>query len=192
MDSKGAKDDFDFGIDAKGITSPSNQRGMNNNSAESKSGSDDLYYGDDSKGLPETNDTKELPVINVLSVDIGNDGKEEDISSSIELKITFELDRDVVAGYWCIKFLVDSCDSRIIKILGETEVEDYPEGESDVYYTCDSIDFSGISPSALTNSGLLIASFMGNGQEIACVNCVVNVQKNASCQLMREILSPLG
>ena len=41
------------------------------------------------------------------------------ISSPLELQIDFELERDVVAGYWIVKFLVDSAENRIIKILGE-------------------------------------------------------------------------
>lgn len=66
------------------------------------------------------------------------------------------------------------------------------EGESDMYFSCENINLQGISPSALTNSGLLIASFMADGAEVAAVNCVVNVTKNTRGEFMREILNPLG
>ena len=65
------------------------------------------------------NDEKEndLPLINVeiVSLDINPLGK-SDISAPLELNIRFELDRDVVAAYWIVKFLVDSCDKRIIRV----------------------------------------------------------------------------
>ena len=54
----------------------------------------------------------------------------------------------------------------------------------------DRIDVSGIPPSTLTNSGLLMACFKVHGEEVANVNLVVNVsQKNGS--IVREILNPL-
>lgn len=40
------------------------------------------------------------------------------------------------------------------QILGETPVEDYIEGDNDCYFSCDTIDVSGIAPSALANSGM--------------------------------------
>jgi len=126
----------------------------------------------------------------VISVHTGKTG-EVPVESSLELKIVFELDRDVVAGYWTVKLLVDSCDARIIKVLGETGAEDYPDGESDMYFSCDAINLQGVSPSALTNSGLLIATFMADGKEVAAVNCVVNVTKNSRGEFMREIFNPL-
>lgn len=88
--------------------------------SESKGG-EDLYYGDDSKA----GDKDEVAKMEVLSVDTGKEG-EVPADSALELKIVFELDRDVVAGYWAVKLLVDSCDARIIKVLGETGAEDYP------------------------------------------------------------------
>ena len=148
---------------------------------------EDLYYGDDSKGL----DPEEIARMEVLSVDTGK-GAEVPIQSPLELKIIFSLDRDVVAGFWIIKLLVDSTDARIIKVLGETAVEDFMEGENEIYFKCESIDVTDISPSVLTNSGLLIASFMADGQEVAAINCVVNVSKNSKGILMREIYDPLG
>ena len=108
----------------------------------------------------------------MVRVDFGEDGGREcPVDASLQLRIVFELDRDVIAGYWEVKFLVDSCDARIVKVLGETAVEDFPEGESDIFFTCPSIDLSGIPPSALTNSGLLIAAFMADGKEVAAVSC---------------------
>ena len=61
-----------------------------------------------------------------------------------------------------------------IKILGETAVEDYPEGDSEMFFTVDHIDVSGVSPSALANSGLLMAAFVADGEEVASVNMVSN------------------
>lgn len=111
------------------------------------------------------------PKINILSIKI-NPNDEVELSSPLELRITFELDRDVVAGYWIVQFLVDSSHKRVIKILGETTVEDYPDGESDMVFSVEQIDVIGISPSTLTNSGLLMAKFMVDGDEVATVNMV--------------------
>jgi hypothetical protein len=46
------------------------------------------------------------------------------------------------------------------------------EGDNDCYFSCDTIDVSGISPSALANSGLLMAAFVSEGEEVASVNMV--------------------
>ena len=89
----------------------------------------------------------------------------------------FELDRDVIAGFWTIKLLVDSCDNRIIKKLGETEPEDYPAGYSDMEFHCQKVEVHDIPASALTNSGLLMCGFVADGIEVATFNCVVNVYK---------------
>ena len=91
-----------------------------------------------------------------------------------------------------MKFLVDTAENRLIKILGETSVEDYPEGESDMHFHVNSVDIEGIPRSTVANSGLLIASFMADGGEVACVNLVIDVHVDKSTgQLMREILNPL-
>ena len=91
-----------------------------------------------------------------------------------------------------MKFLVDSAEKRLIKILGETPVEDYPDGESDMRFAVRTVDVDGIPPSTLANSGLLIAAFIVDGEELACVNMVVNVfVDKGSGNLMREILNPL-
>lgn len=113
-----------------------------------------------------------------------------EISSPLDLYISFELDRDVVAAHWMIKFLVDSCDKRLIKILGETNVEDYPDGESSFHFHTDGIDVSGISPSTLANSGLLMACFIVDGDEVATINMVVNI-RNKDGVFIRDILNPL-
>ena len=74
--------------------------------------------------------------------------------------------------------------------MGETPIEDYPDGDSDMNFHVDSIDISGIPPSTLTNSGLLMAIFCVDGEEVATVNMVVNVFKRDG-QIVREILSPM-
>lgn len=117
------------------------------------------------------------------------------ISSPLEIQIDFELERDVVAGYWIVKFLVDSAENRIIKILGETEPQDYLEGDNDMYFSIEHIPVDDIPPSTLTNSGLLIACFMCEGAEAATVNMVVNVFSQGDNQtdestIMREIFNP--
>jgi hypothetical protein len=177
MDSKGEGKDDDWGVKGVGL-----------GRSESKSVDEEVYFADDAKGT----EYDELPRMVVLSVDLGS-ATEVPVSSALEIKIAFELDRDVIAGFWTVKFLVDSCDARIVKGLGDTNVDDYFEGENDMYFSCESIDLSGISPSVLSNSGLLICTFMADGREVAAVNCVVNVFKSARTgELVREILSPLG
>ena len=54
----------------------------------------------------------------------------------------------------------------------------------------ETVDISGISPSTLTNSGLLMACLMVHGEEVAAVNMVVNVTSNGG-DIRREVLSPL-
>ena len=53
------------------------------------------------------------------------------------------------------------------------------------------IDVSGIPPSALTNTGLLMALFIVEGKEAISVNMVVNVTKSDD-KIYREILNPLA
>jgi hypothetical protein len=175
MDYKSeGKDEGDYGADAKGH-------------ADSKGGDDGMeIYADDSKG----GDDGPLPVVDVVSIEFEPTGVSP-VAGSLELRIRFELDRDVVAGFWVVQFLVDSCDKRIIKILGETEMEDYPDGDSEMYFRTATVDLSGVEPSSLTNSGLLMAIFMVDGKEVCTVNMVVNVFKNGSGDIVREILSPL-
>lgn len=90
--------------------------------------------------------------VNVLSINIAPSDA-VDLSAALDLRISFELDRDVIAGYWVVQFLVDTSSRRVIKVLGQTDVEDYPEGESDMSFYTSQVDISGISPSTLSNSG---------------------------------------
>ncbi len=134
----------------------------------SDDGKEDKDYIDDK----DSKDTDIIPPrVDITGIDIRPSGC-VDISSPLKISIKFELDRDVVAAFWKIQFLVDSTNTRIIKVLGETEVEDYPDGESDMNFSVKSIDISGISPSALTNSGLLMAVFVADGEEVVSVNMV--------------------
>jgi len=197
MDSKGEGKscDMSFGVDAKGLGSPAAQGGRRGDCrAESKT--DEEYFADNVGGCKaeaEEAGSDDVARIDVVSVDFGKGGGDEcPVGAPLEVTIVFELDRDVIAGYWEFKFLVDSCAARIVKVLGETAVEDFPEGESDVCFRCTSIDLSDIAPSALTNSGLLIAAFMADGKEVAAVNCVVNVFKGPGGDIVREVLNPLG
>lgn len=77
-------------------------------------------------------------------------------------------------------------------MLGNTHVEDYPDGESDMHFSVESIDINGIPPSTLANSGLLISTFVVDGEEVASVNMVINVMLDSSSgKLVRQILNPL-
>lgn len=148
--------------------------------SESKCGEskDDFYYSEGKDSKHHDNDSKQrkqLVKIEITKINIEPSGV-VDLSSPLELNIGFELDKDTNESYWIIKLLVDSCDKRIIKILGKTDVEDYLEGDSDMFFNADNIDVSGISPSVLANSGLLMACFIVNGEEIASVN-MVNIFK---------------
>jgi hypothetical protein len=146
---------------------------MSSKEDDSEYKSEGKFDGDyDSKEDKECDEYRvEPPKINILSIKI-NPHEEVEFTSSLQLKIAFELDRDVVAAYWVVQFLVDSSHKRVIKVLGETAVEDYPDGESDMSFSVDQIDVTGISPSTLTNSGLLMAKFMVDGDEVASVNMV--------------------
>lgn len=131
----------------------------------------------------------DIPKVDITAIEIGPKSMAV-ITAPLELKIKFDLDRDVVAAYWIVKLLVDSCDKRVIKVLGETPVEDYPDGESQMYFSVEAVDVSDIPPSVLANYGLLMACFMVDGEEIAAVNMVVNVIKKDG-EILREILNPL-
>jgi hypothetical protein len=141
-----------------------------------KDGSDAKYAegkdndSGDEKECFDNYDKPAPPTVNVTSIRI-NPAKAE-LTAPLKLEITFELDRDAVAAYWEVKFLVDCTHSRIIKILGQTDVDDYADGESDMVFSVNSIDVSGIAPSTLANSGLLMAVLMVDGEEVASVNMV--------------------
>ncbi len=134
---------------------------------DSKSDGKEEYF----EGKEDKDYSSNPPKITVTSIKVNPVG-EADIASFLSIKISFELDRDVVAGYWQIQFLVDSTHKRIIHILGETPVEDYPDGESEMFFSTEEVNISGIAPSTLTNSGLLMALFMVDGEEVASVNMV--------------------
>jgi hypothetical protein len=55
----------------------------------------------------------------------------------------------------------------------------------------DRIDVSSVQPSALTNTGLLIATLKVENKEIMDLKLVVSVLKNDGGELMRCIYSPL-
>jgi len=122
------------------------------------------------KDIFDNYDKPAPPSVNVTSIRISP--AKAELTSALKLDITFELDRDAIAAHWEIKFLVDCTHRRIIKILGQTNVDDYFEGESDMSFSVDSIDVSGISPSTLANSGLLTALLMVDGEEVASINMV--------------------
>lgn len=132
---------------------------------------------------------EDVPKVEITQIVIGPTPSAV-ITDPLELKIKFDLDRDVVAAYWIVKLLVDSCDQRVIKILGETPVEDYPDGDSEMYFSTEAVDVSDIPPSVLANYGLLMACFIVDGEEVATVNMVVNVTRDGA-RIMREILNPL-
>lgn len=111
------------------------------------------------------------PIVNVLDLKV-EPSTPVDISAGLSLSILFEIDRDVIAGHWIIQYLVDSSSSRIVRILGETSVEDYTEGENEMRFEVPAVDIDGIEPSALTNAGLLMAKLMANGDEVISVNLV--------------------
>jgi hypothetical protein len=159
---------------------------LNNQDAD-----EEILYSDekDYTGDENPDDKLNYPQVNIIEIEI-LPKKPVEITSSLSLKMKFELDRDVIAAYWIVKLLVDSAHSRIIQILGQTDVEDYPDGESDMSFTVDSISVDNIPPSTLANSGLLMAVFMVDGEEVATVNMVVQVYKKDG-MIVREILSPL-
>jgi hypothetical protein len=135
-------------------------------------------------------DLSNLPKVDVTHIVIIPE-KKVPIGDPLSLTINFSLDKDVVAAYWVFKLLVDSSYKRIIKVLGESRVDDYPDGESDVTFSVDEINVSAIPPSTLANSGLLMACLMVDGAEVTSVNMVVNVTEEGG-RLYREIYNPLA
>jgi len=122
----------------------------------------------------------DVPKVDIIDIQISPSFRiQAPVSAEIDLRIKFELSRDCVAAYWALQFLVDSTNSRIIKVLGETQVEDYPDGESDMHIHIDSVDVSEIPVSKLVNSGLLMAKFMADGEEVVSVNMVNKILYSA-------------
>ena len=70
--------------------------------------------GDDDIVEEKGGDTIDPPKIEVLGIEFEPAGGP--LSGPLELKIKFELDRDVIAGHWIVRFLVDSCDRRLIRV----------------------------------------------------------------------------
>lgn len=164
-----------------------------NMTAESKcNNNDEVDEIDDDKYSSSNNNQESMldqVVVDVLKIEYEPDTI-VDVSSSLDLRIVFTLDRDAIAAYWSIKLLVDSCENRLIKVLGETAIEDYPDGESEMNFHVDSIGISDIPVSVLANSGLLIATLHVDGDEAINVNIVVNVFKQNG-KIVRELLNPL-
>mgnify|MGYP000306604917 CR=1 FL=1 len=173
--------------DSKGVCLDLEAKGMPIHIAEGKEDEDDvaMYAGD----------TKEVDPVDYPGMEVTKltfvPSKICPVDDSLEIAMQFDLDRDVIAGFWSVQLLVDSCDNRIIKKLGETEPEDYPAGENEMEFKVSSIPVDDIPPSTLTNSGLLMCSFNADGIEVATVNCVVNVFKADNGEVVREMLSPL-
>eukprot|EP01041_Mallomonas_annulata_P007615 gene7614-15598_t len=149
---------------------------------------DDIYESKHSESKNSHDKLSDYPRVDVTQVEI--DPVRSEICDPFDLKITFVLDRDVVAAFWRIKFLVDSADKRLFKVLGETPVEDYPDGDSEMFFSAEPIDISGIPRSTLANAGLLMACFVVDGEEVASVNMVVNVRADGGT-FSKEILNPL-
>eukprot|EP01039_Chlorochromonas_danica_P009759 gene9759-10793_t len=152
---------------------------------------DDSLFGDskaEGKAAQEE-EAPNFPRVDILQLSIQPEGV-VDISAPLSLDIRFDLDRDVVAANWVVQFLVDSCHRRIVRTLGETPIEDYPDGESEMHFEVAKVDVEGIAPSALTNAGLLMAKFVVDGEEVCSVNMVVQVCEKGE-RILREILSPL-
>ncbi len=51
-------------------------------------------------------------------------------------------------------------------------MDDYPEGDNEMYFSTERIDVTGVSPSTLANSGLLMVVLVAEGEEVASVNMV--------------------
>ena len=113
------------------------------------------------------------------------------VTDGFDLEIDFHLDRDVIAGQWVVKFLVDLAHHRLITVLGETPVEDYMEGNNDMVFSTSRVDVSHIKPSTLANSALLMACFLVDGEEVISVNIVTHVTHSKTGELSREFLLPM-
>ena len=150
QDSKGEASKYAFGDKNQG----------------SKPYEDDEFVVNDSDSK-----TIDQPKLNVLELIIEPKGIVP-VEAALSLNIRFDLDQDVVAGQWSVRFLVDSSQCRVIKTLGETNIEDYPEGDSDMFFEVEKIDVNDVPPSVLSNYGLLMAVFIANGEEVAFVNMV--------------------
>ena len=97
----------------------------------SKYDDDDVRGGGKSSGKYDDDDIVEEkggenidpPKIEILEIDV--EPKMGPLSGALELRIKFELDRDVIAGYWIVRFLVDSTDRRLIRVSNGGNTTDY-------------------------------------------------------------------
>ena len=79
---------------------------------DNSEGKCDSKYDDEE--ITDVGEKMTPPKIEILSINF--EPAMGPLSGPLELNIKFELDRDVVAGYWIIRFLVDSSDRRLIKV----------------------------------------------------------------------------
>ena len=82
--------------------------------SDSKDSKNTIFDEDDDTKGEFSADAPEPPNVNILSVAI--DPQVSEISQPVNIAIKFELDRDCVAAYWTVKFLVDSADQRIVRV----------------------------------------------------------------------------
>ena len=85
---------------------------------EGKHGGNSKYDDDDDLYVAEGKHSESIQPavkIEVLSIELAPCGPTV-ISDRLDLNIKFELDRDAIAAYWRVKFLVDSSHSRVIKV----------------------------------------------------------------------------
>jgi hypothetical protein len=79
---------------------------------------DDKDYASAADGkYAEEDDDLRPPMVNILGITMDPPfDTVGDVSGPLSLRMQFELDRDCVAAYWQVRFLVDSCDRRLIKV----------------------------------------------------------------------------
>lgn len=150
--------------------------------------------GDDGGGGGKGDD----PDVDVPTIDVTRISVEPNnctISERLDLELDFSTSDDITNGVWEVKYMVDSIRKRHIIVLGASKPRDYPSGEASFAFGVDSIDVSGIKPSALSNAGLLIASLSGESSsgdrvEIIDVNLVVQVSKDGD-DFVRCVFNPL-
>lgn len=71
-------------------------------------------FDDDDIVEEKGGDEIDPPKIEVLGIEV--EPVMGPLSGPLEIRIRFELDRDVIAGYWVVRFLVDSSDRRLIRV----------------------------------------------------------------------------
>jgi hypothetical protein len=104
-------------------------------SKNNDSDADEFYDGKEEKqgDVPSVN-------VEVLAIEFLTPETDE-ITAPLSIKVVFDLDSEVIAGIWDLKFLVDTAGRRVIKQLVEV-VEDYPDGENDMLFNVSfNVDF---------------------------------------------------